>query len=227
MASESVFSEVQEMAVNTEALSRRAQEFAITSAEERQSACEMLEGVIELKQEITAHYEPMREKAWATYQEILKRKKEKLTPVEAVELTLRAKIGQFDQAERKRLQAEEEERRRKAFEEEKRKKEEEAARAREQGKEILAQAIESAPVVPPPVVVPRESKPAPTMSGGTVSSREEWDFRITNESLLPREYLMPDEKAIRAVVKARKGSTQIPGVEAFPVADVTVRKARR
>lgn len=217
----------QEMAVNTDALAQRAQNFQISTTEERQAACEMLEGVIELKQEILNHYEPMRQKAWDAYQEVLKRKKEKLSPVEQVEQMLRSKIGQFDQAERRRLLAEEEERRRKALEEERRKKAEEAERAREQGKEILAKAIEAAPVVPPPVVVAKEAKPAPTASGGTVSTREEWDFRIVDASLLPRDYLMPDEKTIRAVVKARKGNTQIPGVEVFTVADVTVRKARR
>lgn len=226
MATNSAIPEQQEMAVNTEALARRAQDFQITSSGERQSACEMLEGVIELKQEILDHYEPMRQKAWDSYQEILKRKKEKLSPVEQVENLLRAKIGQFDLEERRRRLQSEEEARQKAFEEEKKKKAEEAQRAREQGKEILATAIESAPIIAPAVVVPREVKPAPTVSGGTISSREEWDFKIVDVNLIPREYLIPDEKTIRAVVKARKGSTQIPGIEVFARADVTVRKAR-
>jgi len=48
-----------------------------------------------------------------------------------------------------------------------------------------------------------------------VSTREEWDFEYTDQSLLPREFLIPDEKAIRAVVKARKGATNIPGIRVF------------
>jgi phage protein D len=58
--------------------------------------------------------------------------------------------------------------------------------------------------------------PAPTVAKtqgvGTVA---EWGFRITDESLIPREYLMVDEKKIRTVVKAMKKQTNIPGVEAI------------
>lgn len=214
-----------DMNVNTEALAKRAQAVAITSSEERQRACEMLEGVIDLKAEIQNHYEPIREKAWETYQAVLKAKKEKLEPVLAVENALRAKIGQYDLELKRKQLADEEELRRHALEAERKKREQEAAEAREQGKEILATAIESAPIVAPPIVVPRTVE-APTSTGAKVQPRVEYEFRITNPNLVPREYCVPDEKAIRAVVKARKGNIQIPGVEVYEVADVTVRRKR-
>jgi colicin import membrane protein len=43
--------------------------------------------------------------------------------------------------------------------------------------------------------------------------RESWDFRIVDLSLIPREYLIVDMKAIGGVVRALKGNTRIPGVE--------------
>lgn len=45
-----------------------------------------------------------------------------------------------------------------------------------------------------------------------IATRETWTFQITDESLLPREYLKPDEGKIRGVVKALRGSCNIPGV---------------
>ena len=47
-------------------------------------------------------------------------------------------------------------------------------------------------------------------------SRANWKFEIIDAKLLPREYLVPDEKAIGAMVRARKGDTAIPGVRVYP-----------
>ena len=53
-------------------------------------------------------------------------------------------------------------------------------------------------------------------------SRANWKFEITDATLLPRDYLMPDEKTIGAMVRARKGETVIPGVRVYPDFKVTV-----
>jgi len=63
--------------------------------------------------------------------------------------------------------------------------------------------------VPVPILASAPAK----VSG--LSTREHWDFRITDPSKLPREYLIPNEAAIRSVVKGLKGQTNIPGVEVF------------
>jgi len=54
---------------------------------------------------------------------------------------------------------------------------------------------------------------APDTKAAGISTREDWDFEISDASLIPREYLIPDEKAIRAFVKATKGKKEIPGVK--------------
>ena len=56
-----------------------------------------------------------------------------------------------------------------------------------------------------------------------VSFRYEWDFEIVNPAAIPREYLMPDEKKIRGIVRALKGATNIPGVRAVSRKTAAVR----
>lgn len=53
-------------------------------------------------------------------------------------------------------------------------------------------------------------------------SRANWKFEIVDVKLLPREYLVADEKAIGAMVRARKGETNIPGVRVYPDYKVSV-----
>jgi len=54
--------------------------------------------------------------------------------------------------------------------------------------------------------------------------REVWHFRIVDESLLPRLYLMPNEKIIRAQIAL--GIHEIPGVEIFQENQVIQRAAQ-
>ena len=64
-------------------------------------------------------------------------------------------------------------------------------------------------MVPTPIL----NREPPKVAG--LSTRENWNFRIVDPAKLPREYLMPDEAAIRGVVKAMKGRANIPGVEVY------------
>jgi hypothetical protein len=54
---------------------------------------------------------------------------------------------------------------------------------------------------------------APDTKAAGISTREDWDFEITDANLIPRDYLIPDDKTIRAFVKATKGKKEIPGVK--------------
>lgn len=78
------------------------------------------------------------------------------------------------------------------------------------GKESKAEAlIERAAAVQAPIVATGR----PMVAG--ISIPKVWTFEITDESLIPREYLLVDEVRIRKVVTALKGDTKIPGVRAF------------
>lgn len=103
----------------------------------------------------------------------------------------------------------------------------EAIRLEERGDQAAADRLMAEPipvptVVPAPVFDPQPIAPAaPKLDG--VSYSDVWDFQIENEALIPREYLMVDDKKIRAVVKALKGATRIPGIKAVPRRNASVR----
>lgn len=71
--------------------------------------------------------------------------------------------------------------------------------------------IAAEPVYIPPVVIP---KTVPKMSGGPVY-RTIIKFRIINTSLIPRQYMKPDEVKIGQVVRALKREASIPGIEVY------------
>lgn len=85
------------------------------------------------------------------------------------------------------------------------------------GRNAEALALSRRPLTVAPVVARIER---PKSSG--VAVRELWDFRITDEALIPREYLVPDEVAIGKVVRAMKANTRIAGVEVFAKNSVAV-----
>jgi ribosomal protein S17E len=73
-------------------------------------------------------------------------------------------------------------------------------------------AVEAAPIVPE----------APRASG--LSLTETWKFSIVDASLIPREYLVPDEIKIGRIVRAMKGETKIPGVRIYSEKSVSSRQ---
>lgn len=91
--------------------------------------------------------------------------------------------------------------------------------------ERKASELAVAPLEVQEVAVPQIAMPpteTPKLQG--VSTRQVWRFRIANAGMIPREYLMPDEKAIAARVRARGMLHGIEGVVAFPEDVVSVRR---
>ena len=88
------------------------------------------------------------------------------------------------------------------------------------GNKEEAAAIMEAPVQAAPVVIP---KAVPKVTG--MSIRDNWKFRVTNEKLIPREYLKVDEVKIGQVVRALKSSANIPGIETYNEGTVSGRRA--
>jgi len=60
-----------------------------------------------------------------------------------------------------------------------------------------------------PTVTDQETKVA------GISRKKVWKFKITDESLLSRNWLIPDEKKIGATVRATQGSILIEGVHIY------------
>lgn len=81
-------------------------------------------------------------------------------------------------------------------------------------KRVAAELIPTAPVV---------HLEQPKVAG--VSSRQAWKFEIADASQIPREYLIPDEKAIGAVVRALGARASIPGVRTYQDTIISSRSA--
>lgn len=91
----------------------------------------------------------------------------------------------------------------------------EAARMREaEAKRAAAASMPAAPVV---------HFEQPKVAG--VSSRQVWKFEIVDGAQIPREYMVPDEKAIGAVVRALGERANIPGVRVYAETVISSRSA--
>jgi hypothetical protein len=108
----------------------------------------------------------------------------------------------------------------------------EAARRKEQARqdalaEKRQERAEAKGITPPipEIVAPIVAGPEKRIETdfGKASFTEKWNFTITDETLIPREYLMVDEVKIRKVVKALKADTKIPGIRVFDEGGVSIR----
>jgi len=105
-----------------------------------------------------------------------------------------------------------------------------AARAEETAKASGADQVQTSKAVdavlnaPPPMdyaKVARQIAPtAPPVKVQGSQVRKTWTYEITDEALIPGEYWILNEKAIKAAVTSLKERCNIPGVRAFQESDV-------
>lgn len=152
-------------------------------------------------------------------------------PLQRVKRALSVAIGLFEDGEerkrlqeeariqtQRRLQAEEDERQRAANQAITDAVELEAA-----GDTKGAEAVLNNPV-PQPVYISPVILQSETVKVAGAASQKTWKFRITNAALIPREYLIPDEKLIGQLARALKDKLNIEGVEAYPEGGVRFSK---
>ncbi len=148
--------------------------------------------------------------AKAAHKSICDLENELLLPYEQIELDiLKPAMAKFNvEQERKRREAEDQQRA-----ENQRRAEDariaEAANLEKNGQKELADALVSAPVIVPPVILPKTTTP------DGISYREVWKFEIVDRNSVPREYLEVDEKKVGGVVRALKGETRIDGIRVY------------
>lgn len=179
----------------------------IQTKEQADEAVELRNKLKALKSEIEASYKPIIEQAYRAHKEAISKMNEHLKPVEEA----LAKVNNALALYQKRV---EDEARAKALAEmEKQKREEEERNLR------LAETLsklglqeEAEKMISKEVVVSVEID-KPKLAG--VSFMEVWDFEITDEKAIPREYLTPDTKKIGQVVRATKGTLEISGIRIY------------
>lgn len=86
---------------------------------------------------------------------------------------------------------------------------EKASATLESASDKAAALQQQASIVQAPTVVREQSKVA------GISMRTLWRARVVDASLVPREYMLPNETALNKVAEATKGSIKIPGVEIY------------
>lgn len=116
---------------------------------------------------------------------------------------------QFQQEEKRREEAARLARKAQIEAEEKRKVEIEAARRAKDAEAVRE--LKAAPIIPE-VPMPKTQEP-PKLPG--TSFRTIWKFKIVEESKIPRSYLMPNETAIGATVRALGDKSAIPGITVY------------
>lgn len=212
----------------------RAAVVHVTDPLSQAEASDVLLAIAAMRSQIQTTFKPMKQAAYNAHRVICDQESQLDTPLANAEKEIKLKIGNFVQEQRRLAQEAEAQLRKKQLAEA----ESEAARRRDdlainqaidleaRGDHKAAEAVLNSPApvplhyVPPAPVVPQVAR----VQGVTV--KEDWDFRVVDLSLVPREYLVLNETAIRNVGKNTKGKARIPGVEFFPKPVTSARRSR-
>lgn len=193
---------------------------AIKTNDDYTRAGQILLTIKDIRKKIESTFKPIKQKMDAAKKEVLDQEKAADKPLLEAEAWIKPLISGY-LIEQERIRKEEENRlREQARKEEEERQLQAAIEAEQNGSKEEAEEIISAPVQAAPVVVP---KTVPKVAG--ISQRENWDFEIVSESLLPRQYLMPNLVAIRQVVRGLKGNANIPGVKVFKTSSIAAGRA--
>jgi septal ring factor EnvC (AmiA/AmiB activator) len=162
-------------------------------------AAETIKSVKSLLKEIDDTFNDMIQKAHELHKTALSKKNKYADPLKAMEKTLKAKMTRWITEQEKKRMAEEARIR--------------AAREKE-AEELRMMGITDTPVEPVKVEEVQKSG---------IIYQTKWDFEIVDKELIPRDYLIPDEKKIGQIVKAMKNETNIPGIKVIESKVAVVR----
>lgn len=159
---------------------------------------------------LDAAHDPVIAECHAAHRAAIEAKKLDSAPLLAAASRISSAIRAYRVVLERRAIEEQDKMRRTLLEMEQERRDSNVEQLKAEGREPEATALAASPVYVPPVVL---TPSTPKLEG--VQERVSWKFEITDESLIPREYLMPDEKKIGGVVRAMKGETRIPGIRVF------------
>ncbi len=138
-------------------------------------------------------------------------------PLAFIEDGLRKSMGQYTEEQRRKAAEAQAELDRKA-------REVAEAELLEEAEETGDESLLEEPVIEQRVQERRVNvSAAPPKVEGISKPIQDWKCEVTAPNLVPREYCMPNEPAIRAMVKAQNGNIKIPGVRIWPEDRIAVR----
>jgi hypothetical protein len=211
-----------------QALEQWAGRLVVRNANDYVGVVETLKVVKASRDDVTGFFQGTKEnpgikaKAYSTWQAICEFEGKFVKRLDAVRergekiaLAWKREDEERTRAEQRRLQAIADEQARK----EREKLEARAEKAEEKGKEEKAEALreQAAEIVAPVVQV---APSTPKVAGTSV--RKIWKARVIDVTLVPRQFLMVNEKALDAYAKATNGTQQVLGVQFYEEASLAV-----
>lgn len=210
----------------------------VTCDDDYEMAGDFLGELKEKEKSARAFFEPMVKAAHRAHKEVKARENEVVQPLVEAKKALGAVMGRYQVKveagrERERIQLQKEadeaalvnaERLEGKAEEAKTGKMEEAARLEKAGRPEEAARMEAAARLEEAAWLKMSEKaldPEPVAMTTIVpkventSVRTFWKYEIVDEPKIPREYMIVDEQAIGAMVRAQKDRTSIPGVRVY------------
>lgn len=196
----------------------QANAMTVVDAPTYEDAGAIIKGLAGLASKIEQHYKPTIDAAHASHKAAIKARDEFLKPVQDARLSLSSKMSAWRAAEERKRQEAERQARADALKAEEERRLSAAIQAEERGDKQLAETIIAAPVVAQAVVVPTS---VPKIGGVSVTTR--WTYRIVDEALIPRAFLMVDEKKLGAHARSMHNAVPVTGVEFYSVTGEQVR----
>jgi hypothetical protein len=174
---------------------QRGETLTITTQADYDAGGEYLKGATALVRQIQEYHKPLKQAADRAHQAIIDAEKKELAPINAAISRVKGlRIGFERQA---------------------------ALLAEQQRKKLQMQADKQAAKSGLPAVVIQAYQPVTKTRG--ISNRSTWRAEPVDEKLTPREYLIPDQKALDEAAKRMKGEFNIPGWRAVEDTNEIVR----
>lgn len=218
----------QQMGAEVSRIEQAAAGIVIIGEDTYQFAAGMLMNVKAQQKAVTEFFEPLRVTTKSAYDAVLKRRKDMTTPLDNAEKVIKDKMAAYQQeVERKRREQEAELRR---LAEAERERSFAAAVAAEASGDALSaeMAMTEAEVMDDAAAAIQVQVAAPKAKG--ISTRTGWKITAIDSEKVPvtvaGAVIRPvDEKAVLALIKATKGTIQIPGVTYEQTATISARGA--
>jgi len=189
----------------------RIKAMVVKTAEEYTAASEFKKMLKERQKAVNEAFDPIIKDAHAAWKKAIAQRDTYLQPYVQAENEVNVRIKAY-LAEEDRKQREAEARVQEMQRKEAEKLQKRAEKAAEKGQTEKAEQLqEQAQQVQ--MVTPVVQSNVPKVEG--MVKRKIWKFKIVDKGLIPREYMMPDEVKIGAVVRAMKSGTDIPGIQAY------------
>jgi len=210
--------DTEQIAAESNSLVKTCAEYAIVDQSTYADAGAYLTRIKTVKKRVDDLFDPAVKKAHAAHKELVALKKQFTGPLDNVEHKIKFGMQTWAQEQERIRREKEAEIRRQQEKADEERRLAEAEALEKAGKPEEAEAVLDQPAMVAPVVLPNAQ---PKIEG--VSMREVWRFRIVDESKIPREFLIVDEKKLGAFARNMKQTANVPGVEFYSEKSVAAR----